>query len=69
MPLPVIKACSIESNQDLEILENYPATYFLVICQRVQSRHKTSRKHWIGVLLHLQASTIGKDYISWWVNS
>lgn len=30
MPLPVIKACSIESNQDLEILENYPATYFLI---------------------------------------
>lgn len=30
MPLPVIKACSIESNEDLTILENYPATYFLL---------------------------------------
>ena len=30
MPLPVIKACSIESNQDIAILENYPAAYFLI---------------------------------------
>lgn len=30
MPLPVIKACSIESEQDLAIVQNYPAAYFLL---------------------------------------
>ena len=30
MPLPVIKACSIESNQDLDIIKSYPAAYFLL---------------------------------------
>lgn len=30
MPLPVIKACTIKSNQDIAILEHYPATYFLI---------------------------------------
>lgn len=30
MPLPVIKAFSIKSNEDFKKLENYPATYFLV---------------------------------------
>jgi phosphoribosylanthranilate isomerase len=30
MPLPVIKAFSIESNEDFEKLKNYPAQYYLV---------------------------------------
>ena len=68
MPLPVIKACSIESNQDLDMLENYPATYFLVDLPKSPKSQQNKPKTLDWSALASAHTSARKDYISWWIN-